>query len=35
VRSHLDKAAAVLAELAPPRATTRRATPAAPSRSSP
>jgi hypothetical protein len=35
VRSHLDKAAAVLAELAPPRTTTRRATPAAPSRSSP
>lgn len=35
VRAHLDKAAAVLAELAPPRTTTRRTTPAAPSRSPP
>ena len=35
VRSHLDKAAAVLAELAPARTGTRRATPAAVQRSSP
>jgi hypothetical protein len=35
VRSHLDKAAAVLAELAPARTGTRRAAPAAVQRSSP